>query len=384
MQPGMVIQGYRLTAHLGEGGMASVWRATHPADGRAVAIKVFEPRLARQAQFRQRFFAEGEHQSRLRHPNVVRVHQILLDPLALVMDLVEGGTLAAELRRGRLAPARVRTLAADLCAGVGAAHALGILHRDLKPHNVLLTREGRAQVTDFGLARLAGESLHTQTGQVMGTPRYMAPEQIRGLKHIDLRADVYALGVMLFELVTGEPPFTGTDYQLALAHTQTPAPDPATRAPGVPPALAAVILQALAKDPARRPAHATALGALVEAAFAEPGRVQPPPPARPSVPVHSPEALEPTAETPPPSGAGRDLATVESVLEPTTPLPGAGWDSETDLRTSVDIAPTESMALPATQPSMDRPALSAPLSYGPLLAAVGVGVAALVAWLLLR
>lgn len=267
MSQGQIIQGLRLTRAVGEGGMATVWQAEHLTDGRVVALKVVEPKLARDPAFRKRFFAEAEHHSKLVHPHVVRVEQILFEPLALVMEWVDGGTLAALLARGRPPLERVRTLMADITAGVGAAHALQILHRDIKPQNVLLTRDGVAKVADFGLARVAGQRGQTQTGQVMGTPRYMAPEQIRGLRQIDLRADVYSLGVLLYQLLTGRTPFEGSEYQIALAQVQTPPPDPRTFVPDLPAALVQVVLRALAKDPAGRPADARALGVWVERAW---------------------------------------------------------------------------------------------------------------------
>lgn len=325
MQAGESIQGHRLVNHLGDGGMASVWRAVR-ADGRWVAIKLLDEKLARRPQFRQRFFAEGELQSKLRHPNVVRVEQILLDPLALVMELVEGGTLAAELRRGRPDHLRVRQLMAGITAGVGAAHRAGIIHRDLKPQNVLLDPGGVPKVADFGLAKVAGIEGLTRTGQVMGTLKYMAPEQFQGLKTIDRRADVYALGIILYQMLAGRVPFTGSEFELGDAHVRVQPPDPRQFAADVPEALVVLLEQALAKDPAQRPADALVFGQAVEAAFEQllgSTREQPlvvlpsaaPAPADVSIRIETPLPVPAAPEEPPPEPP----APAEPVVPPRPP-----------------------------------------------------------------
>ncbi|HEX5506815.1 MAG TPA: protein kinase, partial [Thermomicrobiales bacterium] len=263
---------YRLLSVLGRGGMATVYLAHQPSLERRVAVKVIAPALAGDPVFVERFRREAQTVARLRHPNILTVHDFGEDGeiLFLVAEYIEGGTLRA-LLRGPLAPAPALDLVAQVGAALDYAHARGIIHRDVKPGNVFLDG-GRAVLADFGIAKAVAEATGvalTQSGVGMGTPEYIAPEQALG-RPLDGRADIYSLGVMLYEMLAGRPPFRlegETDTPVALALRQVSAPPPPPRAfnPAIPPALEAVVLRALAKSPEDR--YPTA-AALVEAARA--------------------------------------------------------------------------------------------------------------------
>ncbi len=238
---------YRLGRTLGSGGMAIVYLAHDRELGRVVAVKRLADNLSHDRSFRDRFLREAQLAARLSHPNVVRVYDFGHDPDGrpfIVMEYVEGGSLAETLARdGVLSPARVVAVARDCCAGLAYAHAAGLVHRDLKPQNLLLDLDGRVKIADFGIARsLDGTSL-TLTGSVLGTAGYLAPEQAGGAQ-VSAAADIYGLGVTLHQLATGTMP--GPDAPQAL-------PDP----------LRSVVARCLDPDPGRRPT-AEALSAMLD------------------------------------------------------------------------------------------------------------------------
>jgi len=252
---------YRIARLLGVGGMGQVYLGIQPAIGSRVAIKILSNECTRNAELLDRFFAEARAVNLIRHESIVSVIDMAQLPDGrpyIIMEFVEGQTLGEIVRTGMAPIGGVVQVATEMLSALGAAHALGIVHRDLKPDNVLVTAEGHAKVLDFGIAKLApGLSNHlsprTRTGALLGTPAYMAPEQISGAENVDPRTDLYAAGVVLFEAVTGRTPFQGeTLYDLMRAHLELAPPSPRALRPELPLALEHVILTALEKDPARR------------------------------------------------------------------------------------------------------------------------------------
>jgi serine/threonine-protein kinase len=258
------VPGYRVEALLGHGGMGAVYRAWHLRLGRPVALKMLLAGLHVRPTEQERFQREAEAVAALHHPNIVQIHDMgdVAGRPYFTMELLEGGNLAEQIK-GVPQPARQgAALVATLAEAVHAAHLSGILHRDLKPGNILLARDGTPKVADFGLARrLEGEEGLTLSGAPVGTPSYMAPEQARGdKKAIGPATDVYALGAILYELLTGRPPFRAESATATLQQVMADEPVPPTRLnPQVPRDLATICLKCLSKEPPRRYASAAAL-----------------------------------------------------------------------------------------------------------------------------
>jgi Protein kinase domain len=247
---------YTLEAKLGEGGMAAVFRSHHPQFDRPVAIKILPPQVGQDPGFRARFEREGRTIAGLNHPNIIRIYDIdETDGLFyMVMDLLPGGTLEARLREGRLDRKWSTDVMLKMAEALDYAHAHGVIHRDIKPSNVLLDADGQPVLADFGIAKLVQNETDpnlTSAGMVMGTPAYMAPEQLTG-QPPDARSDIYSLGVVLYQLLTGHAPFTGDTTAVISGHLTRQPPAPREHVPDLPPALDAVILQALAKQPEHR------------------------------------------------------------------------------------------------------------------------------------
>ena len=255
---------YELRGVLGTGGMAEVREAHDRVLDRRVAVKLLRPDLARDPSVRERFLREARHAARFNHGNAVAVYDTGVQdgqPF-IVMELVDGGTLADYLReRGQLDVTEATDIADAVLAALAAAHAVGLVHRDIKPGNVLLPREGGVRLADFGIAKGVQEATAglTATGQVIGTAAYLSPEQVEGHPATPA-SDVYGMGIVLYEMLTGSPPFSGgTPLAIALAHTTRPVPSLRAARPDVPPELAGVVERALAKDPAARYPDAEAL-----------------------------------------------------------------------------------------------------------------------------
>jgi hypothetical protein len=258
---------YQLGELLGQGGMGAVYRSFHPILNRPVALKVMLGPVAADPQAHQRFLREAQVVAALSHPNIVNIFDVDVQDGRpyIVMDYVEGGSLAARLRAGPLALDEALRLAIPLAEALAYAHGQGVIHRDIKPANVLLRPDGSPVLADFGLARpLQADSAAqlTATGAVMGTLAYMAPEQFSG-RPTDARADIYAFGVLLYELLTGRLPFEGDSAQIMYGHLQQPPPTPSLINPGLPAAAEQLLLRMLAKDPGWRPQSAAEVAAAL-------------------------------------------------------------------------------------------------------------------------
>jgi Protein kinase domain len=265
---------YEVLAELGRGAMGVVYRARDPQIDRVVALKTLRPDLGLPAdafaELTRRFYQEATAAGRLSHPNIVAVHDVLdVEGVPyIVMECLEGPTLAELIAaEGRLDPSRAVRLFVQVCDALDYAHARGVVHRDIKPGNIVVTPGDVAKVTDFGIARVSGSTV-TQTGAVLGTPAYMAPEQLRG-RVPDGRSDQFAVAVSLYESLAGVNPFQAEELAAVLYRVVHEAPAPLTgRNPRVPPGLAAAIERALAKTPTERHATAGELGRALAGSIA--------------------------------------------------------------------------------------------------------------------
>ena len=294
---GKTLDKYEMGPLVGQGGMAHVYKARHPGLNRDVAIKLIHSHLANREGFLERFQREAQMVAALRHPNIVQVFDFdaYFGVYYMVMEFIDGPTLARHLEelrsRGQEFPlTQAIDLLIALCDALDYAHAQGVVHRDLKPGNVMFTSKGTPVLTDFGLAKIVGAATLTLSGMVVGTPMYMSPEQGHGQPG-DGRSDIYALGVILYELVTGHPPFEGdTPLSIILKQVSQPLPSARLVNPRVPEAVEQIINRATAKQPAERyqtcGEFAADLRALeLSAPRRENQRVNTPPPSLPLVPA---------------------------------------------------------------------------------------------------
>jgi serine/threonine protein kinase len=344
---GRVLDGkYEIIAPLGAGGMGSVYRARRVLIGDEVAVKVLHTKFVNDDTLVARFRREARAAAQLHHPNVVTIHDYgeARGPRGfayIVMELVRGDSLRALIRReGRMDVARAVSLMRDVCAGVGAAHRRGIVHRDIKPDNIIVVPADedapteRVKVVDFGIAKLrdmASDGTLTEEGDVVGTPYYMSPEQCHG-EHLDVRADVYSLGALLYEMLAGIWPFNAPSLAgIILKHVSEPPPPLPPDVPA-PPALSDAIARALSKVPDERQRDATEFAREIQAAAVAPA----------SRSTHEPHVL-PFSETTRPA--------------PVTPLPARDQNP----------APTPTPPLPLTRPDVlsdTRPHTPAALTHG--------------------
>jgi len=258
---------YRIEAQIGAGGMGTVYRAVDTRLGRVVAIKIAAERYS------ERFQLEARAISTLNHPHVCTLYDV--GPNYLVMEFIEGSTLAGEIKKGPLAPEMAARYGAQIAGALAEAHALGIVHRDLKPSNIMLTRHG-VKVLDFGLAKMLSQTGITETDAIMGTPAYMAPEQVEG-REPGSAADLFSLGLVLYEMAVGKLPFPGASLgQMLSSGAHTPVPAPSRERVGVPASLDGLVAKLLDKDPAKRPQSASEvareLSALADRLAAPPRR----------------------------------------------------------------------------------------------------------------
>ena len=258
---------YSVERSVGHGGMAQVYEGTDTVLGRTVAIKVLAPQYASDDAFVARFRREAQAVAQLNHPGVVSVYDTGSDDGVhyIVMEYVSGRTLADILEKeGRLQPERAAEIAAQIAQALSFAHAAGIIHRDVKPANIMLSSQGSVKVMDFGIARALSTQTLTQTATVLGTASYLSPEQAQG-EAVDARSDIYSLGVVLYEMLTGRPPFTGdTPVAVAYKHVRETPPVPSDIVPEVSPELDAVVMKAMAKNPANRYASASEMAEDLE------------------------------------------------------------------------------------------------------------------------
>jgi serine/threonine protein kinase len=263
---------YRLEDVLGEGGMGIVFRARREPDGETVALKVLKQALVRDETLRRRFVHEARAAQEVTHKNLVPTldaGEIEGRPY-LTVAYVRGHSLAERIKdEGQLPVNAALDIAAGIGSGLDALHNRGLVHRDVKSANVLLDENGTAMLTDFGLAKGHAYTVLTRTGQVVGTLDYLAPELIKG-EQATTYTDLYALGCLVFECLAGTPPFAGKPlYEVGLAHLEEPPPDPCAIRPDLPRSLGWVVLQALEKDPARRPTSGTAYAMMLRVAARE-------------------------------------------------------------------------------------------------------------------
>ena len=271
LEPGDMLGGYTLEESLGEGGMGLVFRA-RAADGREVALKVLKIELAGDLVFQHRFRQEARAAAEVHDPHLVPIIEASEADGRhyLAVDYVPGGSLGDRISESTtLGIAELVRVISEVASGLDALHAAGIVHRDIKPHNILFSAEGTAMLTDFGLAKGPAYTVLTRPGQVMGTLDYLAPELIRGQPATPL-TDVYALGCLAFECATGKAPFADKGiFEVGLAHLEEPPPDPTVGRPELSPGFSAALLSALEKDPEDRPAGAGAFADALRRAHEE-------------------------------------------------------------------------------------------------------------------
>ena len=344
---------YRLVELLGQGGMATIFRAHDAQLGRDVAVKILRPEYGRDPDFLARFREEARSAASLSHPGIVSVHDYGQDTSGpyIVMELVDGQDLASIIKdNGALAPRQAARIAAEVAKALHAAHTRGIVHRDVKSSNILIARDGRVKVADFGIARAVAEAQLTLPGTTMGSVHYFSPEQARG-ETATAASDVYALGIVLFEMLTGERPFKGDGAAaVAVARLTGPPPRPIDVRPTIPPALDAVVQRAMALEPERRFPSAAVMANALEAFLAD----------RPDVTlaaagVAGADAATGAAGAPerpgPPEGR-RPIPTPPPVPPP--PVPPPGWPRAPSPRPRRVRIRAASRTRPTPMPPSDR------------------------------
>ncbi|MFN5060733.1 MAG: Stk1 family PASTA domain-containing Ser/Thr kinase [Chloroflexota bacterium] len=268
MQTKILSQRYELEEKIGDGGMAAVYRGRDLRLNRVVAIKILHPHHAADLNFRKRFIHEAQSAANLRHPSIVDIYDEGEEDRQhyIVMEFVDGSDLKSMILRYKQLPVQqVLQIAAAIADGLDAAHQLGMVHRDVKPQNILVTHDGTAKITDFGIAKSSLSTAQTDTGVTFGTADYISPEQARG-QPATAQSDIYALGVTIYESLTGQLPFTGdTAVAVALQHVGSKPPPIRRHNPNVSPALEQLVMRALAKNPAERPTTARDFAQLLRA-----------------------------------------------------------------------------------------------------------------------
>jgi serine/threonine protein kinase len=299
---------YRLIELLGRGGMGEVWRAHDTATDRIVAIKLLPPHFSENEEFQQRFRREAHAAARLNSPHVIPIHDYgeIDGRLYVNMRLIEGRDLETVLAEGPMEPWRAARIIEGVALALHAAHKVGLLHRDVKPSNILLDENDFAYLIDFGIARAVEETRLTKSGNAIGTFQYIAPERLGSRREEDSRADIYSLACVLYECLTGHPPFDeDTMAGLVAAHLNTPPPQPSSARSGVPEQIDQVIATGMAKDPDAR--YATTVELARDALDAV------------TVPIQRPTP-EPSAQHAP-SGVAAPMVTGNKPPQPPHPAP---------------------------------------------------------------
>ena len=246
---------FEIQGELGRGAMGVVYRAHDPALDRTVAIKtiLLPPDAAERAAYEARFMIEARAAGKLAHPAIITIYDVGRegDLAYIAMEMLQGMDLRQRLAQGRLSPHEAGAIAMQLADGLAFAHEHGVVHRDIKPANIMLLRGDRVKIMDFGIARLQASDVKTQTGVLLGTPKYMSPEQVAG-QPLDERSDIFSAGGVLYEMWTGRPPFTGADVSQLLHNIAQATPVAPGRLAALPPIADLIITRALAKDPAAR------------------------------------------------------------------------------------------------------------------------------------
>ena len=343
---------YEVLEVLGAGGMGRVYKVRNVISDRVEAMKVVLPDLEGDAELADRFMREIKVQASLDHPNIAALHTALrLDnQLLMLMEYVEGVTVEAVLRSGRLPIDKAIDYTAQVLSALAYAHAHGVVHRDLKPANMIITPSGVVKLMDFGIARMAADRKLTQTGRTVGSLYYMSPEQIKGAIDLDPRSDLYSLGISLYEMVTGARPFQGdSEYSIMAANLETTPPPPIQVDPNLPPALSEIILMSLEKDPAQRFQTADAFRSAL---LSVRGPVQ-----TAATPAAAPVVVAPP---PPPARSHRglyialgSLATIAVIVAAVTQIPKFR-------HTAAESAPAAVVSAPAQQAPAEAPPAATP------------------------
>jgi serine/threonine-protein kinase len=301
MNVGDRVSDYEIVQVLGAGGMGEVFKVRNVLSGRIEAMKILHSNLAGDKELADRFLREIRVQAALDHPHIARLHtaQVINSQLVMIMEFVDGESLAQKLQRGPLNLADTIQDASQVLDALSYAHEQGVVHRDIKPANIMCTKDGVIKLMDFGIARMKADNKLTETGKTVGSLHYMSPEQIRGTEP-DPRSDIYSFGITLYEMITGKRPFDGpSNYSIMSAHLQQAPAPPVNLAAGIPPTLSEIILMSIAKDPLQRFQTAKAFAGALQSVQAGMAAPMPPPvrtaPVQPMQQTPMPQAPMPQA-----------------------------------------------------------------------------------------
>ena len=373
---------YKIEALLGQGGMSAVYKATDPNLKRVVAVKLIHPHLSSDPSFVIRFKSEASAVASLRHPNIVQVFDFNNDGdiFYMVLEFIPGETLQERMQRlnesGRkLSIKDALTFTINICDAVGYAHQRGMVHRDIKPANIMLDVQGQAILMDFGIVKILGGESHTSTGAVVGTARYMSPEIIRG-EVADSRSDIYSLGVALYEMLSGRPPFVADSAMtLMMMHLNDPVPNVRGFRTDVPPELVEILEKSLAKDRADRYQSAAEMSADLKRALAYIGGQPTSIRAKDTGPVESPATVvdsQPVRAVPPPSAT---MMESQPAAQPVIQTMVESFDRAQDKPAPVTGSQSQPLPRPATI-STTAPPSSAPFASRRNLLIIGAGLIA--------